>query len=92
MTIVKFDPPQPVAGKLLTALGGKMSTIRIVPSRINKNLLVVFDRSILATVVGDDAITASISTSRYAAKGEHTIYLVDGMTGETSPPIAFQNR
>ena len=92
LTIVKFDPPQPVAGKLLTALGGKMSTIRIVPSRINKNLLVVFDRSVLATVVGDDAITASISTSRYAAKGEHTIYLVDGMTGETSPPIAFQNR
>jgi lysophospholipase L1-like esterase len=92
LTIVKINPTEPVAEKPFTALADGMSVIRIVPSRINKNLLVVFDRSVLPTTIGNEVITASIPTSRYAAKREHTISLVDGVTGETSPPIVFQNR
>jgi hypothetical protein len=59
---------------------------------VNKNLLIVFDQSLLPTMVGDDDLTASIPSSRYAAKGEHTVYLVDGVTGETSSPVIFHSR
>lgn len=66
--------------------------LRLVPSRLNNNLLVVFDQSILPTVVGDDALTAPLLASPYAVKGEHTIYVVEGVTGETSPSVVFHSR
>lgn len=87
LTIVKFEPT-----KSGNPWAGGISAIRIVPSRINKNLLVVFDRSILPTVAGDDAIVASIPASPGAKRGMHTVYIVDGMTGETSPSVTFESR
>jgi hypothetical protein len=38
------------------------------------------------------ALTASIPAALYATKGEHKIYVVDGMTGETSPSVVFHSR
>jgi lysophospholipase L1-like esterase len=87
LKIVKLNPTEP--GK---AWADGTSGIRIVPSRINQNLLVVFDRTILPTIVGDDVITASIPAALSAKKEQHTVYIVDGVTGESSSSVAFESR
>jgi lysophospholipase L1-like esterase len=87
LTIVRLDPSEP--GK---PWADGISALRIVPSRINKNLLVVYDRSVLPTVIGDDAITASMPASLGAKKGTHAVYIIDGMTGESSPSVVFKGR
>ena len=66
--------------------------LRVIPNRTNKNLLVVFDHSVLPTNIAADAVTALLRRSDYETKGEHTIYLVDGMTGETSNQVIFKSR
>ena len=68
------------------------ATLRIVPSRFNPNLRVVFDSSVLPTVVAADALTAAVPASLGAAKGEHHVYVVDGMTGEASRAVAVVAR
>lgn len=92
INIVSVEPTAAPAGQVFNRQRDGTSTLRIVPSRFNKNLLIVFDQSILPTVVGDNVITASLPASRYATKGEHTIYVVDGVTGETSRSVVFQSR
>lgn len=92
LKIVSFDPTASVAGKPFNQQPDGTSAIQVIPSRVNGNLLVVFDQSVLPTVVAGDAIVASISPSLYATKGQHTIYIVDSMTGETSAPISFHSR
>jgi len=80
LSIVKFE--QAAAGE----------TIRIIPNRINRNLLIVLDRSELPTVVGDDALTARRPASNKMATGGHTIRIVDGVTGEASQPVILEKR
>ncbi|MEK6321325.1 MAG: hypothetical protein AABN33_06535 [Acidobacteriota bacterium] len=87
MKIVSFDPTESAAGKLFNQQPDGTSAMRVIPSRVNRNLLFVFDQSVLPTVVANDAIMASIPPSLYATK--HTIYVVDSVTGETSPPVIF---
>lgn len=89
--IIGFDPTESAAGKPFNQQPDGTSTMRVTPNRVNPNLLVVFDQSVLPTLVANDAISASIPPSLYAAKGEHKIYIVDSMTGETSPPVVFQS-
>jgi lysophospholipase L1-like esterase len=90
--IVSFEPSEWPANKPFKQFHDGSSWLRLVPSRVNQNLVVMFDQSLLPTVVADNAISASVSSSLYAAKGEHKIYLVDSMTGETSPPVVFNSR
>jgi lysophospholipase L1-like esterase len=90
LTIVKFELTGP--SKSFTVWGGGTSAIHIVPSRLNKNLLVVFDQSILPTTVSDDALTASIPTALSPKKGKHAVFIVDGVTGESSPSVAFESQ
>jgi lysophospholipase L1-like esterase len=92
LKIISFDPTESSADKPLNLRSDRTAAMRVVPNRINKNLLVVFDESVLATVIADDAITAAIPASHFALKGEHRIYIVDSMTGETSPPVVFHAR
>jgi lysophospholipase L1-like esterase len=92
LSIVSFEPSEWKAGQLFHPQSDGTSTLRLISSRSNKNLLVVFDHSIVPTIVGDAAITASIQHSLYKTRGQHTIYLVDGMTGETSDQVVFQSR
>jgi lysophospholipase L1-like esterase len=92
LTIVKLEPTKPAAGNPFTARKNGIFAIRVVPSRINKNLLVVFDRFILPTVVADDSIVASVPASLHVKNGKHSAYIIDGMTGEASPPVAFETR
>jgi hypothetical protein len=92
LKIINFAPTESAAGKPFNQQPDGTSAMRVVPGRVNRNLLVVFDRSILPTNIADDAITASIPASLYATKGEHKIYIVDSMTGETSQPVVFQSR
>ena len=68
------------------------SALRVVPNRFDKNLLAVFDETILPTTVGNDDLRASMPASLTARSGAHSIFLVDGMTGETSAPVVFRNR
>ena len=92
LKILSLDPTESAAGKPFNQQSDGTSAVRVIPSRINKNLLVVFDQSVLATVVANDVITALIPGLLYATKGEHKIYIVDSMTGETSQPVVFQCR
>jgi lysophospholipase L1-like esterase len=92
LKIINLDPTEFAAGKPFNQQSDGTSATRVIPSRINKNLLVVFDQSILPTVVANGAIIASIPASLYATKGEHKIFVVDGMTGETSPSVVFHSR
>lgn len=92
LQIISFEPTQSVAGKPFNQQADGTSAMRLIPNRVNPNLLVVFDQSVLPTVIAKDAITASISTSLYAAKGPHQIYLADSMTGEVSQTVVFQSR
>jgi lysophospholipase L1-like esterase len=90
-TIVSLEPNAWEAGKPFNEQGG-VSTLRLVPGRNNKNLLVVFDQSVVHSTIGGDAITASIPASLYAKKGNHAVYIVDGMTGQASQPAVFETR
>jgi hypothetical protein len=82
----------PRAGKLFGMLSEGSTTIRVVPNRINKNLVVVLDQTVLSTTVETDAVTALIPAAAYARQPDHKIYVVDGMTGETSPPVVLPRR
>jgi lysophospholipase L1-like esterase len=88
LTVIRFDQIEP--GE--SGQAQEISAMRIVPSRINKNLQVVFDRSVLPTVVTDDGIIASIPASLMAKKRTHTVHVIDGVTGEASPPAMFESR
>jgi lysophospholipase L1-like esterase len=92
LKIVSFDPTESLAGKAFNQQADGNSAMRLIPGRLNRNLVVVFDQSVLSTTVADDALTALVPASLYAAKGEHKIYLVDGMTGETSPAVVFYSK
>lgn len=92
LKIIHLDPIESRAGKPFNQQSDGMSSTRIIPSRINKNLLVVFDHSVLPTVIANDAIIVSIPAALYATKGEHKIYVVDSMTGEASPSVVFHSR
>ncbi len=92
LRIVSFDPIEATASKPFNQQPDGTSAIRVVPGRLNWNLLVVFDQSVLPTKVAEDAVTGSIPVSLYAMKGEHKIYLVDSMTGETSAAVVFHSR
>lgn len=88
---VRPDPAK--ALKIISASPADASgTVRIVPNRVDKRLLVIFDTSVLPTDVSSDAITATIPAGLRTATGKHRISIVDGLTGETSPPVAFQIR
>lgn len=91
LKIVDFSAA-PRTGKLFGMLSDGSSTIRVVPNRINKNLVVVLDQTVLPTAVEADAIIASIPAAAYARQPEHRIYVVDGMTGEASPPVVLPRR
>jgi hypothetical protein len=67
---------------------GRISIVRLVPNRINKNLVVVLDQSVLPTTVAADAIVAAIPAT-YPRLPEHKIRVADWMTGETSPAVAL---
>jgi hypothetical protein len=92
LKIINIDRTESAAGQPFNQHPDGTSAMRVIPGRMNRNLLVVFDRSVLQTMVANDAIIASIPPALYAAKGEHKIYIVDSMTGETSPPVVFQSR
>ena len=92
LKIISFDPTESAAGKPFNQQPDGTSAIRVIPGRVNRNLLVVFDQSFLPTIVADNAITASVPAALYATKGEHKIYFVDGMTGEASPSVVFHSR
>ena len=92
LKIVSFEPTESVAGKPLALQSDGTAALRIVPNRVDKNLVVVFDDFVLPTIVAKDALSASMRASLYATLGEHRIYIVDGMTGETSPPVVFHTR
>lgn len=92
LRIISFYPTQSAAGRPFNQQPDGASTIRVTPSRVNPNLLVVFDQSVLPTLVANDVITASILPALYATKGPHQIYLADSMTGEVSQPVVFQSR
>jgi lysophospholipase L1-like esterase len=92
LNIVEFSATAPSSGKLLDRLFDRDATIRVVPNRINKNLVIVLDRAVLPTTVGTDAITASIPAAAHADQLDHKIYVVDAMTGETSPPVVLPRR
>ena len=92
LTIVRLERSERAAQALVNAATKGASALRIVPSRINKNLLVVFDRSILPTLVTDDSIVVSVPASLNETKGKHSVHIVDGMTGESSPSVVFESR
>jgi lysophospholipase L1-like esterase len=92
LAIVSFGQVELAEGKSFSERLDGAFAIRIIPNRINKNLLVVFDRSVLPAVISDDSITASIPASLHANKGEHTIRIVDGVSGETSAAVEFHGR
>lgn len=92
LKINNIEPSESEAGKLFNRQEDGTSAMRIIPNRVNRNLLVVFDQTVLATVVTDSALTASIPSSLYATKGSHQLYIADSMTGETSQPVVFQSR
>jgi hypothetical protein len=91
LRIVDFTAT-PRTGKLFGMLSDGSSTIRVVPNRINKNLVVVLDQTVLPTTIEADAVTASIPATAYARQPEHKIYVVDGVTGEASPPVMLPRR
>ena len=87
LKIISFDPTESAAGKPFNQQPDGTSAIRVIPGRVKRNLL-----SFLPTIVADNAITASVPAALYATKGEHKIYFVDGMTGETSPSVVFHSK
>ncbi|MDP8983073.1 MAG: hypothetical protein M3O35_21055 [Acidobacteriota bacterium] len=86
LKIVKFEPAEWIAGRRATA------TLRVTPGAIHKNLLVIFDNSVLPTVMASDVLIASVPASLYAVKGEHKISIADSMTGETSSSVVIHTR
>lgn len=92
LDIVRIEPVAWDAGKPFNEQPDGTSALRIVTSRMNQNLLVVFDRSFLLTVVGRDGLTASVPRSLYARKGEHALYVVDAVVGQASRPVTFHSR
>jgi hypothetical protein len=92
LNIVSFEPTTWPAGKPFNRQRDGTSLLRLVTNPSDRNLLVVFDRSVLPTVVVDSNIAASIPTSFYATKGDHIVYVADFMTGETSKSILFHSQ
>ncbi|MFS8085326.1 MAG: SGNH/GDSL hydrolase family protein, partial [Acidobacteriota bacterium] len=76
LKIISFDPTESAAGEPFNQQSDGTSAMRVIPSSINQNLLVVFDQSVLPTTVANNALTASVPASLYAAKGEHRVYVV----------------
>lgn len=82
---VAADPAESLTIVSLQSDGG---TLRIVPNRFDKNLLVVVDKELLPTAVAPDAVSAAIPAA--LPPGEHAVAIVDGMTGTASPPVSFR--
>ena len=92
LKIVNLDASSSAAEKPLNRRPDGSIALRIVPNRINENLLVVFDTSILPTVITKHAISASVPAALRTASGEHKLSIVDSMTGETSSTVVFRTR
>ena len=92
LRIVNLEPNAWPAGKRFDRQRDGMSLLRLIANRNDKNLVVVFDQSVLPTVVDDDALTASIFTSQYDRRGDHSVYVADSMTGETSQSVVFHSQ
>jgi hypothetical protein len=90
--IVRLDPKDFAAPNLLNVRPGGAVQMRIVTNRTGKGLLVVFDTAVLATAVTADGVAVSIPDALYATAGKHTVYLVDGMTGERSASVTLETR
>ena len=67
-----------------------ISEVRVSSTRLNRNLQIVFDGCVLPTAVTDGALVARIPHLVSDKKPVHTIYIIDGMTGEISPTLALK--
>lgn len=87
LKIVRLEPTERNTRKLFHH---QTPAVRIVPNRLNPNLVILADDTILATVVEHDAVVAE--SPALEGKREHSISIMDTMTGETSTPVVYPSR
>jgi hypothetical protein len=90
LKVFDMAPREWKSGKPFEAQADGNSGLRVFPNRMNENLLVIFDETILHTTIAGNSLVASLPLARYGAPGEHRVVIADRVSGETSEPVVFR--